>query len=336
VPLAERDPIVGAVTRAVGLAEGERGIRSVLNALARLEPVSIRSLSRAVDLPVPIVAAVCAELRKHGVVAEERPAQLTIEGRRRFAGGSVDLDVSCPACGGRGITIPEPVAGLRRGLALVSEAAPSPRLELDQCHSTVKAKLRRVLAMHAADALAGRRILFLGDDDLVSVALARFVRRFGSAATVQRVTVIDVDVRLLAFIEDELAEAPFAVECVQHDLREPLPPSLARAFDTVVTDPPYTSAGASLFLSRAVESLRGEGSDVFLSFGSRRPGASFELQRTIARLGLEIRALTRDFNTYVGAGVLGGTSHLYHLASTAAPPPVAEAAFDGPLYTRTV
>jgi predicted methyltransferase len=333
--LAERDPIVGAVTRAVGLAEGERGIRSVLNALARLEPVSIRALSRAVDLPVPIVAAVCAELRKHGVVAEERPAQLTIEGRRRFAAGSVDLDASCPGCGGRGIAIPEAVAGMRRGLALVADAAPSPRLELDQCHTTVKAKLRRVLAMHAADALAGRRILFLGDDDLVSIALARFVRRFGSSATVERVTVVDVDERLLAFIEDELAEAPFPVECVQHDLREPLLPSLACAFDTVVTDPPYTTAGASLFLSRAVESLRGEGADVFLSFGSRRPGASFELQRTIAGLGLEIRALTRDFNTYVGAGVLGGTSHLYHLASTAAPQPVAGETYEGPIYTRS-
>jgi predicted methyltransferase len=189
--------------------------------------------------------------------------------------------------------------------------------------------------MHAADALAGRRILFLGDDDLVSVALARFVRRFGSSATVEHATVVDVDERLLAFVEEELAEAPFPVECVQHDLREPLPASLACAFDTVVTDPPYTPAGASLFLSRAVESLRGEGSDVFLSFGSRRPGASFELQRTIAGLGLEIRALTRDFNTYVGAGVLGGTSHLYHLSSTASPRPVVEGAYNGPLYTRS-
>jgi N4-bis(aminopropyl)spermidine synthase len=189
--------------------------------------------------------------------------------------------------------------------------------------------------MHAADALAGRRILFLGDDDLVSVALARFVRRFGSSATVEHVTVVDVDQRLLAFVQDALGDAPFPVECVQHDLREPLPPFLVSAFETVVTDPPYTTGGAGLFLSRAVESLSGEGSDVFLSFGSRRPGASFELQRTIASLGLEIRALTRDFNTYVGAGVLGGTSHLYHLKATASPSALVEGAYDGPLYTRS-
>ena len=62
--LAERDRIVREVAAAVGLAEGERGVRAVLAAVARLEPVSTRRLSRTVDLPVPIVASVCGELRK--------------------------------------------------------------------------------------------------------------------------------------------------------------------------------------------------------------------------------------------------------------------------------
>jgi hypothetical protein len=67
-------------------------------------------------------------------------------------------------------------------------------------------------------------------------------------------------------------------------------------------------------LTRAAESLGGEGSSVFLSFGSRRPGVQLDVQRTILDAGLEIRSLRRDFNEYVGAGALGGTSHLYHLA----------------------
>jgi predicted methyltransferase len=120
---------------------------------------------------------------------------------------------------------------------------------------------------------------------------------------------------------------------IRRDLRDPLPASLVGAFDTVVTDPPYTADGAALFLSRAIEATAGSGADVFLSFGSRRPGAQFELQRTIARMGLEIRALTRDFNDYVGAGVLGGTSHLYHLATTEGAQPVVRGRFEGALYT---
>ena len=51
------DDILGEVAAAVGLAEGEHGVRAVLAALARLEPVSTRRISRAAELPVPIVAA---------------------------------------------------------------------------------------------------------------------------------------------------------------------------------------------------------------------------------------------------------------------------------------
>ena len=69
--------IVREVAAEVGLAEGERGVRSVLAALVRLEPVSTRGLSRTVDLPVPIVASICGELRKREIVSSERPAQLT-------------------------------------------------------------------------------------------------------------------------------------------------------------------------------------------------------------------------------------------------------------------
>ncbi len=71
--------------------------------------------------------------------------------------------------------------------------------------------------------------------------------------------------------------------------------------------------GARLFLARAVESLAGPGSQIFFSFGSRRPGVQADAQRAIVEARLEIRSLTRDFNDYVGAGVIGGTSHLYHL-----------------------
>jgi len=145
--------------------------------------------------------------------------------------------------------------------------------------------------------------------------------------------VLDLDSRVLAFVEKQLADTPFPVTCVQHDLREPLPPALLGAFDTVVTDPPYTVAAARLFLSRAADALAGPGGDVLFSFGSRRPGASFDVQRAIAELGFVIRRLERDFNEYVGAGALGGTSHLYHLRATERLRPLVAGRFDGPLYT---
>ena len=326
--------IVAEVAAAVGLAEGEAGVDAVIAALARLEPVSTRRLSRTVELPVPIVAAVCGELRKRGVVAEERPAQLTRTGRRIFAGGRLQLDRSaCPTCAGLGSVVPGDLGRPAAELAKIARTAPKPRLDLDQCHCTVGTKLRRVLAMNDADALVGRRILLLGDDDLVSLALQSVVRARGRGPTVRELTVLDVDPAVISFLDARLASAPFPVSCVVHDLRGPLPAPLESRFDTIATDPPYTVAAARLFLSRAAEALRGPGGNVFFSFGSRRPGAAREVQRAIGEAGFVIRRLVPDFNEYVGAGALGGASHLYHLVATREARPVLSGSSDAPLYT---
>jgi predicted methyltransferase len=334
VPSAEQQ-IVAEVAAAVGLAEGESGVRAVLTTLARLEPVSTRRISRVAELPVPIVAAICGELRKREVVARVRPAQLTPDGRRLFAGGGLGLGApgACAACGGRGVVVPASLKPAGREVAKVAASAPVALPELDQCHCTFDTKLLRVLALHEADALVGRRILVLGDDDLTAVTLAAVVRRLGSAATIRGLTVLDVDSRVVAFARERLRNAPFPTVCVRHDLREPLPAHLVGGFDTVLVDPPYTHAGARLFLSRAADALAGEGGSVLLSFGSKRPGVSFRVQRSIGEMGFLIRSLVRDFNEYVGAGVLGGTSHLYHLSATSELRPGVVGRFDGPLYT---
>src|SRR5205085_8367688 len=60
--------------------------------ISRLEPISVRALSRASDLPVPIVAAICGELRRVGLVSETRPVQFTLEGRRRFGTGGAAIE----------------------------------------------------------------------------------------------------------------------------------------------------------------------------------------------------------------------------------------------------
>ena len=100
------------------------------------------------------------------------------------------------------------------------------------------------------------------------------------------------------------------------------------------TDPPYTVAGAELFLSRAVSALApGAGGHVFFSFGARRPAETVHLQRLMADMGLAIRSLTPGFNSYEGAGILAGTSHLYHLRTTADSRPAVTGRFDGPLYS---
>lgn len=334
----DMDSVIADVASAVQLAEGRSGVSDVLRVIAVSEPVAVREVSRMAELPVPIVAAVCNELRRHGVVDRTRPVRLTPAARDLLAGAHPGFAATCSCCGGSGLAVPpqnepllaETAAALERAAAGAPEAKP----ELDQTHCSVATKIRRVLRMHEAGALAGKRILLLGDDDLISAAIASFAAALGAVAGIKRLTVVDSDPAVLQWAGQVIEGTGVAAELIEHDLRRPLPSGLAGRFDVACTDPPYTVAGAELFLSRAVAGLDdGPGHHVFFSFGARRPDETLRTQELIAAMGLAVRGLWPGFNEYLGAGILAGTSHLYHLRSTEASRPLITGEFTGPLYT---
>jgi predicted methyltransferase/DNA-directed RNA polymerase subunit RPC12/RpoP len=303
-----------AVAQAVSLREGPRGVAQIIRRLARQGPLPTRTLSRATGLPVPVVSAVCSELRQRGIVAPERPARLSERGARWWA--EVEGTGSAPP----------PDLGER--LALLLGQAPQVRSGLDQSHCTVETKLRRVALAEEAGAVSGRSVLILGDDDLIGLTLAL------SGAAVARLTVVDVDPAILDFTRGALADGGPEVELIEHDLRRPLPDSLLGRFDTVLTDPPYTLPGAALFLSRAATALApGSGAQLFLCFPPRPPVEASRVQAMMTGAGFAIQDLHRRFNEYLGAGVLGGVSDLYHLVSGGELRPPVEGSFDDALYT---
>ena len=102
-----------------------------------------------------------------------------------------------------------------------------------------------------------------------------------------------------------------------------------------MTDPPYTVEGARLFLSRAVEGLRpGPGRAIAFSFGPKNPDDALRVQEAVTELGLTVQAMHRNFNEYVGAGIIGGTSHLQYLTTTARTAPVVDGVYAGPIVHR--
>ncbi|MEU0255259.1 GNAT family N-acetyltransferase [Streptomyces sp. NPDC006184] len=323
------------VADAVRLQEGPPGVRSILRAIRRLAPASTKDISRAVGLPVPIVAAVGNELRTRGLITHERPSQLTPAGRAVVTelGMDLTLDATCRTCDGRELVIPEVLEEAVARLGAVMGDGPAADMTLDQSKCTPETKVRRVLALLSAGTLPGGSLLLIGDDDLISLAVAVVGDVLG-APLVDQVTVVDISPDILGYIERVSADLGTRVRTVQHDLRNPLPEELHRQFDVAMTDPPYTPEGARLFLSRAVEGLRqGPAHSIFLSFGGKSPDEMLQVQREIMELGLVTNGYIRNFNEYEGSGILGGVGFFQHLLTTSATSPSQEGDYQGPLYT---
>ncbi|MGI5212776.1 bis-aminopropyl spermidine synthase family protein [Plantactinospora sp. CA-290183] len=323
------------VAEAVRLQEGGVGVQRVLQAFRQLDVTSTKAVSRHSGLPLPLVAAVGNELRARGILTRDRPSHLTSYGVRLLADLPVDtgLDPTCTCCGGHEVLIPAELTPVAAELTEIMAAGPGADLSLDQSHCTAETKIRRVLLMLRYGVLPTSDLLLVGDDDLVGIAIGLVSAALGRPL-VHRLGIVDISTEILDFSQDHLTRLDQRVELVEQDLRQPLDQRLAGRFEVAMTDPPYTPEGARLFLARAVEGLRaGAGRSIIFSFGAKGPDDSLTVQQSIGELGLTVEAMHRNFNEYLGAGVIGGRSHLRYLATTERSRTTVDGAYSGRLYT---
>ena len=155
--------------------------------------------------------------------------------------------------------------------------------------------------------LAGARLVLLGDHDLTGIACAL-------VAPQAQVTVVDIDERLLEYLDGVSERLGLGLRVVSADLRLGLPPSVAGAADLVFTDPPYSEEGVELFVRRGVEALADRpGASVLFCYGvnDRSPERLLATQEFLARRHLLLDALLPGFNRYRGAHAIGATSALW-------------------------
>jgi predicted methyltransferase len=269
-----------------------------------------------------VLAAVRRELEKREVLKRGSGGlTLTDKGREfveQFLGIESRHNAICPACEGRRIVIHD---GLRPALEKLDryfQARPRIDTSLDQAPCLPKTSLRRALYMYQSGALEGKSVIVVGDDDSVSLAVGLLGQWLRSGEFCKRITVLDADPRILEHLQSAARVEGFPIECIRYDLRTSLPAGLRGQFDTFATDPPYTSDGAALFLSRSVSALKGgSGRQGFLCFGPKSPAETLELHRRILALHLAVDEIIPSFNEYAGASVIGSSSQLIHLLSTA-------------------
>ncbi len=286
--------LAARVERKTRIAVSSRDMERVLAALFASEDMwRIAELAR-----IPLLA-LCAGLRALAAAGWVRwdtgLIRLTEDGERACAllGVAPAPTLDCPRCGGRGVE-----TSLLRDVALafhrVAADRPDAAQEFDQGHVTEETTIARVAQMWRHGDLAGKDVLVVGDDDLVSVAAAL-------TGLPQRVTVLDVDPRITSFIGKVAKRESLRIEILSHDLRAPLPPSLARAFDAFACDPTESLPGFLLFAGRGLSALRGPGGAGYLGLTHAEASLSkwHAIQRQLVTWGAVITDLRDGFHAYV-------------------------------------
>lgn len=325
----------------IELQEGTPVIEQLLIECYMNPGISTKELARRTLLPTPVAAAIKRELIQAGALLQDRGVRCTPEGvagiEREWGYHGLNRSLYRKLLQDQIWT-----EGLEEVLAVLERLfllRPAANAQIDQSKCTPETSLRRAVLCLKQSALIGKKIVCIGDDDLVSVSIGLLLNRLfpagGHTATV--VDVLDIDERFLRYIDAVAKEQDLPIRCRQVDFREPLPENLHGQYDCFFTDPPYTLQGMGLFLSRGIQALKREkGLYVFLSFAHKSPAFTLAMQRELVRMGLTVGANFPRFNAYEAAEMIAGRSQMFILRTTDQTQPEFTGAFADALYTGEV
>ena len=292
--IATLDDLHRRVQEALPLRVHPRDVERALAALAATE--DLWEAARRSRAPLRVVAAVWAELAEAGLLAaSDGSLRLTEHGRRwlRELGIAPGVEHTCPTCEGRSVVDFALAEEARERFRALAEDRPAALQQFDQGFVSVETTLARVSSAQQWGDIDGRDVFVLGDDDLVSLAVAL-------AGRPRRVLAVDIDERLVEFIAEAAAREKLPVEAAVYDLREPLPEAWTRAFDTFFCDPTESLRGLTATLGRGLLALRGPGAAGY--FGQTHVESSLEKWARVQRFLLDhaavVTSLVDEFNQY--------------------------------------
>lgn len=259
-------------------------------------PVTFWQLLPQQDGDLAQFAASLEALAAEGLM-ERRPdgkLALTAAGQAAVARWLPRQEWECPHCQGKGMVPRGLFTRVLEQWERLAAARPRPDPTFDQGYVASRDAVGRVIFMYRRADLEGRRLLFLGDDDLTSLAAAL-------TGLPREVTVLEIDARLVEFLNTTATREGWSNYHAQvYDVQEALPPSCRQAFDVAVTDPVETRRGFLLFLSRCSEALAEAGSALY--FGLTRLETGLPKWRlwlvSLLRMGFVVTDYLPDFHRY--------------------------------------
>ncbi len=270
--------------------------RDVERLLAVLQVTgNIWEVAQRSAVPLLVLYQLLDALHRRGFVRyEDDRVTLTEDGERlaQAAGVAPQRVVRCPRCLGRGVDL-SVLAAVREQFSTIAADRPVAVRRYDQAYMVEDATLARVAYLWGQGDLSGKDVLVIGDDDLVSIAAAL-------TREPARIVVLEVDQRLIDFINQVAQSHDLAIEAVTYDVCQPLPERFHARFDTFVCDPSESFGGLTAFLTRCLLGLRGQGAAGV--FGLSRHEASLSkwlrLQRWLNERSAVITEIRSDFSQY--------------------------------------
>jgi len=201
----------------------------------------------------------------------------------------------CDKCNGRGV-----YDNLNFWSTLIKEYdeiaknRPLPTNVYDQGVIDNESAISRFLYMLSRGDLYKKKIIILGDDDLMGIL-------FSLSDIVDEITVLEIDERLVNYINSVKKEKNLKnIEVYTYDARDPLEDIFKNKFDTFFTDPVETVEGLLIFVSRMVEALKGDRCSGYFGLSSIESNIDkwFRIQKSLNEMNLVITDIRRNFSYY--------------------------------------
>ena len=286
--------VISKISNKTRIPVYERSIENVL--LACTKTTDIWQIVRLAKEPFNLVSVIVDTLIEEGYL-EVIEDKIVLSEKGKSALNQLGIgfeDYTCPKCRGKGVLYELLDKDVIKEFLNIVKNRPEAIIKYDQGYIIPEDTLARVAMMDSRGDLRGRKIIILGDDDLVSIAI-------GLTKKTKEIAVVEIDERLTSFIKEIASKYGFTVDVYTRDLREPLPEELVGKFDVFETDPPETLKALKLFIGRGIAALRRPKSAGY--FGLTLVDASLDKWREFQKILLNefnvvITDVIRDFNLY--------------------------------------
>ncbi len=210
-------------------------------------------------------------------------------------GKKISSSFLCDKCNGRGVYDNLNLwSTLIKKYGEIAKNRPMPTNVYDQGVIDNESAISRFLYMLSRGDLYKKKIIILGDDDLMGIL-------FSLSGIVDEITVLEIDERLVNYINFVKKEKNLKnIEAYIYDARDPLEDIFKNKFDTFFTDPVETVEGLLIFVSRMVEALKGNRCSGYFGLSSIESNIDkwFRIQKSLNEMNLVITDIRRNFSYY--------------------------------------